>query len=343
MIPIKNIYYMLSYAFDVLKEKQYLKVATENFENVYDLYSSILVPAVSIQIKRVLAQNYQNQREALSVPRGRINISESISMMTFTSHKLVCNYDDYNENTYLNQIIKTTFYLLLKTDITKERKKAIRKLLLYFNNVDDLKDFRKINWKLNYNRNNKNYHLIISICRMVMEGWLQSKKAGKSKIMDFSDTQSMYHLYEKFILKYYMREYPKLKVSSSKIDWQTDDDYTVMLPDMKTDIMLSYNNKILIIDAKYYGHMTQCNYGKNSIHSGNLYQIFTYVKNKDYELRNQNAEVSGMLLYAKTDEEIVPDQDYLMSGNKISVKTLDLNVDFDIIKEQLDNIVKTNF
>ena len=35
-----------------------------------------------------------------------------------------------------------------------------------------------------------------------------------------------------------------------------------------------------------------------------------------------------------------PDHVYMMSGNKISVKTLNLNADFDIIKEQLDNIVE---
>lgn len=53
--------------------------------------------------------------------------------------------------------------------------------------------------------------------------------------------------------------------------------------------------------------------------------------------------MSGMLLYAKTDETIQPDNSYIMSGNRISVKTLDLNVPFEKIKEQLDSIVKQEF
>lgn len=44
-------------------------------------------------------------------------------------------------------------------------------------------------------------------------------------------------------------------------------------------------------------------------------------------------EVAGMLLYAKTDEEIVPDQKYKMSGNQISMRTLDLNRSFESIRE----------
>ena len=47
-----------------------------------------------------------------------------------------------------------------------------------------------------------------------------------------------------------------------------------------------------------------------------------------------------MLLYAKTDEEIYPDHEYKMSGNRIAVRTLDLSGDFDSIRAQLDAIVE---
>lgn len=107
-----------------------------------------------------------------------------------------------------------------------------------------------------------------------------------------------------------------------------------MLPTMQSDIMLSFDNKTLIIDAKYYSHTTQVQYDVNTLHSNNLYQIFTYVKNKAVA----GGEVSGMLLYARTDEKIQPDNEYVMSGNKISVKTLDLNCDFSEISAQLNAI-----
>ena len=59
-----------------------------------------------------------------------------------------------------------------------------------------------------------------------------------------------------------------------------------------------------------------------------MYQIFSYVKNKDLELKGKDCEVSGMLLYAKTNQSIQPDSDYLIDENLISVKTIDLNQDF---------------
>ena len=106
----------------------------------------------------------------------------------------------------------------------------------------------------------------------------------------------MHRLYEKFILNYYKKKHPSINSSASQISWQLDDGEDYMLPRMQSDIILEYFEKVLIIDAKYYFHTTQSYYNTNTIHSGNLYQIFTYVKNK--QLENDDFMVSGMLLYA---------------------------------------------
>ena len=53
---------------------------------------------------------------------------------------------------------------------------------------------------------------------------------------------------------------------------------------------------------KYYTHTTQTQYDVHTLHSNNLYQIFTYVKNRDTEFGAEPHTVSGMLLYARTDE-----------------------------------------
>lgn len=50
-----------------------------------------------------------------------------------------------------------------------------------------------------------------------------------------------------------------------------------------------------------------------------------------------------MLLYAKTDEEVYPNNVYQMSGNQITVRTLDLNLPFDEIAAQLNAIVQAHF
>ena len=73
------------------------------------------------------------------------------------------------------------------------------------------------------------------------------------------------------------------------------------------------------------------------IHSANMYQIFTYVKNLDVE---DTGKVSGLLLYAKTDEEITPDLSASFGKNRIHVRTLDLNQEFSGMTRQLEEFLE---
>ena len=67
------------------------------------------------------------------------------------------------------------------------------------------------------------------------------------------------------------------------------------------------------------------------------------MKNKEFELKDCEHTVSGMLLYAQTDEDVIPNNTYQMSGNQISVRALNLNQDFSGIAEHLDSIVTSFF
>ena len=169
---------------------------------------------------------------------------------------------------------------------------------------------------------------------------LLTTDSGEHKLATFIDGQRMNRLYEKFILEYYIKECPQVTATSSQISWALDDGVGTMLPVMQSDIMLTKGNTVLIIDAKYYTHTTQTQYDVHTLHSGNLYQIFTYVKNQD---KNNTGNVAGILLYAKTNEDITPDCMFNMGGNQIGAKTLDLNRDFSLIASQLDKLVEDFF
>ena len=342
MIRIQNIYYMLAYAFQVLNEQGYKNIATEDFENTAELCAAILARGISIQIKRGLGREYILQKEALSSLRGKIGITDSIKTQAPQRKQMVCSYDEFSVDSYMNQIIKSTVLLLLRADITKARKKELRKLLVFFDDVKTI-DLYSVNWNMRFNRNNQTYRMLISVCYLVVKGLLQTQSDGSTKLMDFLDEQRMHRLYEKFILEYFRREYPQITANASQIPWQLDNDMSAMLPVMQTDIMLTYGSKILIIDAKYYAHTTQIQFDKHTLHSGNLYQIFTYVKNKEVEIADQPHVVSGMLLYAKTDDDIYPENEYLMSGNRIEVRTLDLDGNFEAIRSQLNSIAEKYF
>ena len=341
-IFIKNIYYMLSYAFTTLNQGGYEDVAIEKFENIHNLFAAILAKGISRQLKQGLYREYLNHKEDVAVVRGKIDMPGTIQNRLNRKRVLTCEYDELSENNLLNQILKTTVMLLLRhAKVDQKYKNYLKKEMLFFSNVDTT-DPTMIRWSaIRFQRNNNTYRMLVSLCQLILEGMLLTTDSGEYKLASFIDEQHMYHLYEKFILNYYAKECPQVKAEASQIQWALDDGIGTMLPEMKSDIMLTRDSEVLIIDAKYYTHTTQTPYHghKLTLRSDHLYQIFTYVKNKDAKFGDQPHKVSGMLLYAATDEAIQPDNSYQMSGNKISVKTLDLNRDFSEIAAQLNAIV----
>lgn len=331
---------MLSYAFRTLNEDKYQDIKTEEFQYTADLMAAILAKGLSSQIKRGLGKDYVQRSDMLSSPHGKIDISCSVKEQAMLSRKLVCVYDSFEENTYMNQVLKSTVHKLIKVDDVKaERKKVLKKLMLYFNNVEII-DLKTVKWnRIQYSKNNATYKMLINICFLVSRGLLLTDEKGTLKMSKYFEERQMHNLYEKFILEYYRKHYPEFKATPSPVDWNVDDGFLEMLPAMQSDITLKYQGRTTIIDAKYYAKMLQYNqnYDSKKVHSNNLYQIFTYVKNKDIK---HDGSVSGVLLYAKTEEEEMLDQNYAMSGNRISVKSLDLGSEFESISKKLDEIAE---
>lgn len=340
-ILIKNIYYMLSYAFQVLRQSDFENVATEDFDNIHDMFAAILSKGVARQLKQGLYREYITLTEDLPVMRGKLDISGTIRNKVQQKQRLSCEYDELSEDNQLNQILKTTMIILLRQDtVNKDRKSILKKELLFFQNVSMIEP-KTIKWNtIRFRRNNQSYRMIINICNLVIQGLLLSTDQGEYKLATFIDEQRMCRLYEKFILEYYRYHHSDIQANADQIAWNLDDGIADFLPVMQTDITLSNGEKTLIIDAKYYAHTMQTRYDTQTLHSGNIYQIYTYVKNRDAE---HKGNVAGMLLYAKTEEQIQHNNSFMMDGNQISVKTLDLGLPFPEIAAQLDEIVDNYF
>ncbi len=343
-ILIKNIYYMLSYAFTALRQGGYEEIAAEEFANIHNLFAAILAKGIARQLKQGLYREYVSRRENTLSVRGKIDLNRTIQNRLARKQDVCCEFDELSENNLLNRILKTTMLLLIgHAKVDQEYRDVLKRELLYFSEVDTI-DPGSVRWaSIRFERNNGTYRMLMGLCQLVIEGMLLTTDSGEYRLASFMDDQRMSRLYEKFLLEYFSRERPEVTTSASQIPWALDDAFGTMLPVMQSDLTLSRGDTVLIIDAKYYQHTTQKHFDVHTLHSNNLYQIFTYVKNREAGFGERPHTVSGLLLYAKTDEDIQPDHSYLMSGNKISVRTLDLNREFSEIEEQLKGIVREYF
>lgn len=346
-IPVRNVFYMLSYAFQALRQGEYANVAAEDFEHVHDLFAAILAKGVGRQLKQGLHREYVGREEELPTLRGKVDVGGTVAARLARRRSIACEYDELSENNPLNQALKATCMLLVRHGRVDEKRRAtLRREMLFFSGVKDV-DPATIRWDaFRFSRGNQSYRMLLSVCQLVVEGMLLTTEGGEHRLAQFIDDQRMHRLYEKFVLEYYVQEHSELSAHASQIPWALDDGMGTMLPVMQSDITLTSREdpgRVLIIDAKFYAHTTQGQYDSHTIHSANLYQIFTYVKNREAGFGNVPHEVSGMLLYARTRDAIQPDRTYMMSGNCIEVGTLDLSQKISEIAAQLDGIASEYF
>lgn len=338
-ILIRNIYYMLTYAFRELRKNNYERVANEDFEYIHDLFAEILSCGISSLLKQGLNKEYIPTSESLMTLKGKLNVDGTIRQRLMNRQELVCDYDNFSEDCLFNQILKSTCMALIRhSEVKSSRKNNLRKLMLFFSNVSVI-ELGNVSWgSLRFDRNSRTYQMLLYICYFVSKDLLLTTDNGRYDVTAFSD-ENMSRLFEKFILEYYRRHYPELRTEAGLIDWNVQEEKSDahILPIMKTDVMLHFSHRTLIIDAKYYGKTIQQNFDKKTIHSNNLYQIQSYVINLDKE---HSGYVDGMILYAKTQESVVPDNKIVLhDGNTIYFRTLDLNQPFEDIKRQLDHLV----
>jgi len=337
---------MLSYAFSELRGTDYRYMNVENLDSMKDLCACILTRAVSLQLKRGLIREYVTEEDELMSPKGKIDITASITSGVIQNHRLICSHDEFSENSVRNRIVKQTLAVLLASDVKQEYRTEIRKLIRFFADVDFI-DPHTINWSMAYDRNNQSYRLLMAICKLVLKDLLMTQSDGTFRMMDLLDERAQHTIYEKFILEYYAKEWPRLHASSSRIKWGLEgDEDTGMLPSMLSDIMMNDGHTWLIIDAKFYNKNVQYNQGHASLISGNLYQILSYVQNKKYEMSKKGSpfDVIGLLLYARTEDSLQPDNfDKIILNNRMITKTLDLNKAPGEIAYQLDIIAENIF
>lgn len=339
-IMIRNVYVMMAYAFRAIRSDGIDRIAAERFDHLHDLLAEILVRGVGAQVKRGVHRDYLHRSDEIATVRGRIDVTRTIATRSSTRGRLVCEFDEYEPDTPHNRALKSVIVLLIRhSDVAVARKDALRRLLPYLDAVT-LVAPTSIRWDaLTYHRANASYRLLLGVCELIVRGLLPTQDPGTSKLTSWVADDVMSTLYERFLREYYTVHHPELSPGAPTVGWDLDEPSgnSLQLPLMRTDLTLRNRGRTLIIDAKYYSHTMQTGaWGKTTVHSTNLYQVFSYVKNED---TRRDGSVSGLLLYARTDAAEQPDLDVLIQGNRIGARTLDLNRPWEYVSSQLEDIV----
>ena len=336
-IPIRNVYNMLVYAFEMLNSTAYKRLDMEQCEDIHDLLASLLLCGTHSLIKHGFLRSYVRQSEEISAIRGKIDISKSVQKLSLQNAKAVCNYDEFSNNIHFNQIIKTTFLHLKRQALQTHIKHDISRVLMYFNEIDAV-NVSEIQWgRFVFNRNNARYNDLLYFCRLICEEAIANQAVGNNAFK-LLDEDFLPLLFERFVFAFYRKTCESYNVLfQQSIKWNASEVGFDKPPKMNADIIIENNHQKLIIDTKFYSKTLQRHPSSNNhtVRSNNLYQIFAYVKNESAGTIDKS--VSGMLLYPQIDVKLR--KHFLIHGHHFYAVTVDLNQKFELIKEELIDIV----
>lgn len=339
IIPVKNLYYLLCYAWDQLEQGQLIDVSRCPSTELVDLFTMVLCEGVKHLARRGLEQRYEVQTEVLPTLRGRIDVFGSARRFLPSIGKAMCQFDELTVNSLNNQIIKAT---LKKLSVVKDLNSGLRTqsnlLLKSLQGVEDIAITNQCFQRTQLHSNTRFYRFLLNICELIHASSLIDTEIGSTRFRDFRrDEKAMARVFERFLYNFIQREVDSVKVKRDRIEWQAtslSDPALSLLPSMNTDISISRGANRLIVDAKYYTNTLSSRWETEKLHSHNLYQLMSYLNNAS----NQGVgSIAGMLIYPKIERHLR--QRYVINGYPVYIATIDLNQDWPEIHSEMVKLV----
>ena len=326
-IPIRNIYYFLAYAWDCLEESRIVEVSRTDFKEIADLMAHVLINGMKHLLRHGLDRGYRETIEETICLRGRIDLDASIRRYLLPRARAVCRFDDFDHDILHNRILKTTIHRLSNVEnLDPKHRYELKKIHRCLRHVSEITLDRLVFRKVQLHRNNSFYAFLMNLCELIEESILPEDEEGKSRFRDFfRDETRMPKLFELFIFNFYRREQGRYRVTREIIDWdaRSDDPEALwMLPQMRTDVTLRSPDRTVVIEIKYKQKSLQEYYGKESFHSSNMYQLFSYMKNLEAR-GGKDSVAAGILLYPTVSKSF--SHKYTIQGHDIHVRTIDLD------------------
>ena len=343
-IPIQNVYFLLAYAWGAIEESNLIDVDTDDFKTHPELLAGVLESGVTHLLKQGLDRSYIEEELDTAIPRGKIDLTQTLKRSLLAKGKVQCSVDTLSHNVPQNQVIRATLVALSQTSELNRQQR--RRLLELSNELEDVSliTLRRSHFrKVVIHRNNRIYSFLINTCQLIFDCLQPHEDGGTLRFRDFiRDERKMATLFERFVRSFLDREQQSFTVSAPWIKWKNlvaSPAAIVHLPRMETDIVLTGSARKIVIDTKFYKSALRKSKrsGPPKVRSDHLYQLYSYLGNIP---ALPGVELEGILLYPTVSRSI--DLEYMFDGRRIRICTVDLADDWRAIRHRLLQMIEAN-
>lgn len=292
---VQNAWNMLKYLYSELRSRRFAKLDITSLETLDELYGLVLTHWCENIAKEGLYKEYITiEDEELSSPRGQINVQESIIQQTLSRGKLICSYDEFSEDIYINHILKgTLLYLSMNKNFNRDLQTKIAKAMQLYNGVS-YTDITKVKWKtIKYTNSNIRYKHLIELCHTMVD-------EQKLKItIDLKDEERLYLLFKKQLIKWYMREYEEtetVEIKEVAFELPSEPLYEVKVNKRNKLIVIRNDLEVLVICIRPQTELLFEDPKLTKIHQQEFVRHLRDVKD-EFKIKT-----SGVLMYVNLDK-----------------------------------------
>ncbi len=368
-IPVANVFHLLTYAWDALREADETADATPlpADTRLPHLLATELARTVEVLLRRGLLHQYVAQPpEETPRLRGKLLLAPTLRTQALARGRAWCAVDDFVPDTLPNRLIRSTLHYLLHSEaltlsnpdapaaaVLQHRLAVLLPRLPPGALLPVTADGSRVFSTIRSTRATAPYRLPLRLCRLIWELSQAATPADAAPDPDpwlralLLNDRRMAKLFEKFVRNFCGHHYADYRVKSNKMPWwfapDTKAAATAEVPQMQTDVLLCHRatkKPRLLIECKYYPKaLADAAHGsKKRLHTAHLYQLNAYYRHLSPDA---DAKFDALLLYPLAEsgplakEYPLPDT----QRHRFRIATLNLKQEWAAVEADLRQII----
>ncbi|WP_392709595.1 hypothetical protein [Rhizobium ruizarguesonis] len=341
MIPIRNVYYLLLYAWGHFKSAEVRDVGADKSPDLPNLLAKVLNEGTHRLLRRGLDRGYVVATEETRSPRGKLRLDVMTKQQTLLRGTAVCDVDELTPNILHNQILKASLTSLANcSDVMAKMRHELQLTAQRMTGVSPVRLSAAVFHRVQLSRNTSQYSFLMRVCELVFYGLLPDEQGTGAKFRNIlKDETRMEALFEEFLRNFYRSELKGYSANSEIMPWlaeAVDEADLTFLPIMKTDMTLRSGARTIVVDAKYYKEVLAGGRYDPKVRSAHLYQLSVYLTH--VKQREPKQEVSGLLLYPTGSQSLR--LTYRLIDTPVTVATVNLAAEWPEIHTELLELVR---